>query len=263
MNTELAESNGTSTVSAAELIRNPSMMAQFTALAEVMAAGNVTVPKHLQKSTGDCFAIVMQAASWGMNPFAVAQKTHLVNGVLGYEAQLVNAVIQSSGLIKGRFHYEYKGEGDQLACRVGAIFKDETELVWGEWLEKRQITTQNSPLWKTNPRQQLSYLQVKNWGRLYCPGAILGVYSADELQEVVAEKEINPIKDEPSKPVETALKTCTDENFVNECERWRYLIESGQKTPDALIAFIQSKWILTDEQKNKIHSWVIIEGELA
>ncbi|SPX63869.1 Uncharacterised protein [Leclercia adecarboxylata] len=39
-------------------------------------------------------AIIMQAMQWGMNPYAVAQKTHLVNGVLGYEAQLVNADLQ-------------------------------------------------------------------------------------------------------------------------------------------------------------------------
>jgi hypothetical protein len=41
----------------------------------------------------------MQAAQWGMNPFAVAQKTHVVNGTLGYEAQLVNAVVSSSNLL--------------------------------------------------------------------------------------------------------------------------------------------------------------------
>lgn len=52
-------------------------------------------------------AIVMQAMQWGMNPYAVAQKTHTVNGVLGYEAQLVNAVIASSSAIHGRFHYRY------------------------------------------------------------------------------------------------------------------------------------------------------------
>jgi len=258
MNTQLAESNGTSAVSAAELIRNPNMMQQFSALADIMAAGNMTVPKHLQKSKSDCFAIVMQAAQWGMNPFSVAQKTHLVNGVLGYEAQLVNAVIQSSGAIKGRFHYEYKGEGDQLACRVGAIISGEAELVWGEWLEKRQVTTQNSPLWKTNPRQQLGYLQVKNWARLYCPGAILGVYSADELQEVVAEKEINPL------PSDTLIY-CDDDRFAKNAPAWRKKVELDND-PDALINFLKSKYELTQEQKNTVYSWgtsSVIVGELA
>nr|WP_308736935.1 recombinase RecT [Salmonella enterica] len=58
-----------------------------------MADSQVTVPAHLAGKPADCMAIVMQAMQWGMNPYAVAQKTHLVNGVLGYEAQLVNAVI--------------------------------------------------------------------------------------------------------------------------------------------------------------------------
>jgi hypothetical protein len=65
--------NNIAVIGSAELIRNPGMMEQFKALAEVMASSRVTVPAHLQKSPGDCFAIVMQAAQWGMSPFSVAQ----------------------------------------------------------------------------------------------------------------------------------------------------------------------------------------------
>jgi hypothetical protein len=118
---------------------------------------------------------------WGMLPHVVAQKTHIVNGTLGYEAQLVNAVVQTSGTITGRFHYEYRGNSPQLECRVGAIIRGESEITWGNWLNEAKVTTKNSPLWKVNPQQQMGYLQVKNWARLYCPGAILGVYSPDEF----------------------------------------------------------------------------------
>jgi hypothetical protein len=254
-----AENNGSLAVSSSELIRNPAMMEQFNALAAVMAAGKVTVPVHLQKSQGDCFAIVMQAAQWGMNPFSVAQKTHLVNGTLGYEAQLVNAVIQSSGAINGRFHYEYSGDGTDLTCRVGAIVKGESEIVWGEWLKSSQVTTKNSPLWKTNPKQQMGYLQVKNWARLYCPGAILGVYSDDELTEI-SEKEINPIT---PKPEAKALEFCTDENFEEKSVSWLKLIESGKKTGEDIIKMVQTKYLFTDAQKAEILSWKpVIEGEL-
>lgn len=252
---ELIESQGALVVSSSELIRNPQMMEQFNALAAVMAAGRVTVPVHLQKSQGDCFAIVMQAAQWGMNPFSVAQKTHLVNGTLGYEAQLVNAVIQSSGAIQGRFHYEYSGEGSDLACRVGAIIKGESEIVWGEWLKGSQVTTKNSPLWKTNPKQQMGYLQVKNWARLYCPGAILGVYSDDELQEI-PEKEINP---QPKKNEPPALEYCTDENFGEKSGAWFKLVEAGKKTADEIIVMVQTKYLFTDEQIETIKSWEIAD----
>lgn len=151
-------------------------------LANIMATAKVTVPQHLAGKAGDCLAVVMQAAQWKMNPFAVAQKTHVVNGTLGYEAQLVNAVVQSSGAIAGHFHYEYQGEGANVACRVGAVIRGDKEITWGEWLSAATVTTKNSPLWKTNPKQQLGYLQVKNWARLHTPGAILGVYSDDELE---------------------------------------------------------------------------------
>jgi len=177
-------------------------------LANIMATAKVTVPAHLAGKAGDCLAVVMQAAQWRMNPFAVAQKTHVVNGTLGYEAQLVNAVVQSSGAISGRFHYEYQGEGANISCRVGAVIRGEKEITWNEFLSAATVTTKNSPLWKTNPKQQLGYLQVKNWARAFCPGAILGVYSDDELAEM---PEINmgaaEVIDEPPATKTDAVKS--------------------------------------------------------
>lgn len=151
-------------------------------VAEMLASAKVSVPDHLRGNVGDCLAIVTQAMLWNMNPFAVAQKTHLVNGRLGYEAQLVNAVLQASGLVRGLPRYEYRGDGEGLECRVAFIPRGETEPLWGEWLPMRAVTTRNSPLWRTNQRQQLGYLQIKNWARAFAPGAILGVYTVDELE---------------------------------------------------------------------------------
>ena len=191
------------TISASNAVFNVQALGQLTAFAELMAQSAVTVPKHLAGKPADCMAIVMQAMQWGMNPYAVAQKTHLVNGVLGYEAQLVNAVISSSSAIVGRFHYEYGGDWEKTAgkkdgrdelglfVRVGAVLRGETDITWGENIYLADITTRNSPLWKTAPKQQIAYLAVKYWARLYCPEVILGVYSPDEV-EPRTEKEINP-----------------------------------------------------------------------
>lgn len=175
-------SNEVQTYVEQSVIFDDSKMAALVKFSELMAQATVTVPKHLHGKPGDCLAIAMQATQWGMNPFAVAQKTHLVNGTLGYESQLVNAVVCSSGAISGSFEYEYSGDGENVSCRVGAVLRGQSEIKWGPWLSARSVTTKNSPVWKTNPAQQLSYLQVKNWARLYCPAAILGVYSVDELE---------------------------------------------------------------------------------
>jgi hypothetical protein len=158
-------------------------MDKMMRMAEQMAVSKLSVPDHLRGNVGDCLAIVTQAMLWNMNPFAVAQKTHLVSGKLGYEAQLVNAVLQNSGAVSGLPQYEYKGDGNNLECRVGFVPRGGSVVVWGEFLKISDVTTKNSPLWKTNPKQQLGYLQIKNWARAYVPGAILGVYTEDEFVE--------------------------------------------------------------------------------
>ena len=147
-------------------------------IAEVMASGKATVPQHLRGNTGDCLAVCMQALQWNMNPFAVAQKTHIVNGALGYEAQLVNAVVQQSGAIRGRFYYEFDDKGP--ACRVGAILRGEREITWGEWLSAASVKVRTARCGRRTPSSSWATCRSKNWARLL-PRAILGVYSDDEL----------------------------------------------------------------------------------
>lgn len=53
--------------------------------------------------------------------------------------------------------------------------------------------TRNSTLWADDPRQQLAYLAVKRWARLFCPDVILGVYTPDELDDRREEREVNPV----------------------------------------------------------------------
>ncbi|EMC9190061.1 recombinase RecT, partial [Salmonella enterica] len=117
------EQQAPNTISASNAIFNVQALGQLTAFANLMADSQVTVPAHLAGKPADCMAIVMQAMQWGMNPYAVAQKTHLVNGVLGYEAQLVNAAIASSSAIHGRFHYRYGGDWERCT-RTQEITRD-------------------------------------------------------------------------------------------------------------------------------------------
>ena len=205
-----------------EMIFDDAKFERMNQLAVMMASGKCAIPRHLQGNPGDCFAIIAQAAQWKMNPFVVAQKTHVVNGALGYEAQLINAVVTSMNVISDRFRYEYCGNWDEyrksgfaktaeMGCgvNVGATLRGETEVRWLPMpLCMEQVKTRNSPLWATNPMQQLAYLAVKYWTRLYAPDAILGVYSVDELAEGVAEPvNITPPTVATETPKTDALKS--------------------------------------------------------
>ncbi|EGO4252217.1 recombinase RecT [Escherichia coli] len=191
------------TVGTAAAIFSPDGINQLVRFAELMSQSKATVPNHLKDNTSDCLSVTMQAAQWGMNPFAVAQKTHVVNGKLGYEAQLVNAVVSSSSLLATRLNYRWSGDwsnvngktdkSPNLTVTVSAVLKGEAEpreLT----ISMAQAGVRNSPLWEQDPRQQLAYLCTKRWARLHAPDVLLGVYTPDELQETAprVERDITP-----------------------------------------------------------------------
>jgi hypothetical protein len=230
MSTEITEQNNSqlNTVNSANnLIMDVQAMNHMMNVATFMAGGTATLPVPYQKNPANCLAVVMQAAQWGMNPFSVAQKTFFINGTIGYEAQLVAAVINSCGAVKDTFHFEWYGDWTRILGKfkeiistkklddngVGKKFKypdwnmaDEVGLGIKVWATLKgeeeprildlllvQANTRNSTLWADDPRQQLAYLAQKRWARLYAPAAILGVYTNDELEDIPQkEVEINP-----------------------------------------------------------------------
>ena len=233
------------------LMMNADFMMSVDRMADIMASGKATVPDHLRGNKADCYAVCLQALQWGMNPFPVAQKTHLVHGTLGYEAQLVNAVVVNSGVIKGRFDYEFFGDWERVLGKITHKTKNKdgktTEFRQPDWslddekgcgvcvsatlntgeirtinLFLSQARTRNSTLWADDPKQQLAYLAVKRWARLYTPDVIMGVYSVDELQEEI---DITPIGGDDA----TSSGQSMTERLAAQAERKRAANQSARK----------------------------------
>jgi len=148
---------------------------------KMMAVSQIGVRKHLRGNVGACLAIVVQSIEWRMSPFAVANKSYLVNDQIAYESQLIQAVILKRAPIKGRFKVEYLGEGAKRRCRVSAVLSDTGETVDYTSPEFDKITPKNSPLWKSDPDQQQFYYSGRALCRRHFPDVLLGVYDMDEL----------------------------------------------------------------------------------
>lgn len=286
-----------STASAGALLMDNTSMDRLDRLADFMVSGKATVPQHLRGSKGDCFAIALQSMQWGMNPFAVAQKTHLVNGVLGYEAQLVAAVINNSGLVKDRFNFEWFGEWDKIVGRFKEVTSstkkddngnakkyivpdwkqtDEVGLGVKVWATLRgeaqprvltllmtQARTRNSTLWTEDPKQQIAYLAQKRWARLHAPDVILGVYTADELQQTgevfmgpadVVHPDDSSSASTPAdaSPTETEPTGYPQADFDKNLDAWAKVVFTGRKTMEQMVAMAESKGKLSDAQKQAL-----------
>lgn len=267
-------------VDAASLMLGP-MWDRIQAVGKMMARGAVTIPKHLQGNEADCCAVALQAFGWGMNPFAVAQKTHITKGgALGYEAQLVNAVIQASGSLDGDPDYEYIGDWSKVLGKVKEMKSDSGGKYYvatytpadeeglgitvkarlrGE-AKVRELTVMMSQAWPrfstqwaTDPKQQIAYLTLRKFVRLHKPGVLLGVYTNDEMESVVGGEKFMGSADvvQPTGAPQPPM-TYPQDQFEKNLPSWAQVIAKGRKTAGQIIAMAETKHPLTEAQKDEI-----------
>ena len=149
---------------------------QVMEFAKMMAMGGISVPKHLRGAPGACLAVIWQALEWGMSPFAVANKSYSVNDRLSYEAGIVHALAIKRAPFKGRPNFEFIGDGEKRKVRVWVELKDEPGKVLDYTSpEIGKIHPKNSPLWKTDPDQQLTYYGVRSLVKRHFPDVLHGV----------------------------------------------------------------------------------------
>lgn len=163
------------------MVVQPENMAQAVEFAKLMSQSKTAIRKAFRENVGMCLSITMQAMRWGMDPFMVANKSYVVNDQVAFEAQLVHSIVITRAPLQGRLRATYSGEGDSRSCTItGRLIGEEEPFVYTSPALKA-ITPKNSPLWKSDPDQQLFYRSVASWSRRFTPEVLLGVYSTDEV----------------------------------------------------------------------------------
>lgn len=157
----------------------PTTLQSCIEFSNIMAKGNL-VPAHL-KNPADCLRVVMQAARWQLDPFAVADKTSIINGKIMHEGQLVMSVINARGNLSERLSYTYKGEGDARVVTVSGKIKGESEARTIDLTFALAKKINRNGQMGINPDQQASYIGARIWARRHMPELMMGVYTPDEI----------------------------------------------------------------------------------
>ena len=224
MDIELIKEDQTRDVfSVANLIFNPDAMQNLELLAEMLCSQSGMVPEHLREKKGDMMAVIMQAGRWGLDPLMVAQSTFCINGIIGYEAKLMQAIVKANGGLW--FSGEYYGPWEKIvgntlttkATKKGKYGDYETHKEIASWLPEDEVGVgyiisghfpdgrieeldvplitckpRHSTNWIYDPHQQIHYAAVKRFVRRYAPELALGVKDYDDVMASNKEKEINP-----------------------------------------------------------------------
>lgn len=223
----------------------PRSFDQAVKLAEVMSKGKL-VPVHLQNSTADCLMVIEQSMRWRMSPFAVGQCTSSIHGKLMFEGKLVAAAIYNSGILDGRFSYEFTGTGETRAVKVSAKIRGGKVESVDVALKDAKTTNEH---WKKQPDQQLVYASTRIWARRHAPEVMLGVYVPEELEVIEGEvlgqhgASATAIEEKPA---------YEKEKFDKNLPEWRALVSGKKTTSAAILAKLESKATLTEEQRKTV-----------
>jgi len=182
-----------------------SSMADLAKISDLLSRGEIAVPTHCRGKPGVCFALAMQALEWRIPIMSVINKSYVPRGGdrIGYESQLLHAVVEKNAPLKNRLRYEILGEGNQRRCKVWGTFKgeDRPHEYTTETLEKMhpghvekdgKTYVRGSSLWDTTPEVQMFYSASRQWARLFCPDVLLGAYAVEELEAAQPMVDVTP-----------------------------------------------------------------------
>lgn len=143
-----------------------------------------------------------------------------------------------------------------ITCRM--FRKDRSRPV--EVTEYMSECVRGTDTWKQWPARMLRHKATIQAAR-YAFG-LSGIYDEDEAQRMGAVKEKDMGAAQVVGKEALALDQYPAEKFAQNLSVWRQYVQSGKKTPAEIIAMIESKATLTDEQKFAIDDLAVIyEGE--
>ncbi len=152
-----------------------------------MLSQSSLVPQNYQGKPQDCFIAVEMAARMNTSPIFIMQNLYVVKGKPSWAGQACMAMINACGKFRDVKHV-YTGEKgtDSRGCYVTATRISDGETVNGTeitmTMAKAEGWTSNTK-WRNLPEQMLGYRAASFFARMYCPEALMGLQTYEEVQD--------------------------------------------------------------------------------
>jgi hypothetical protein len=190
---------------------------QIWRVANVFAASKA-VPEHYQNKPNDCFIAFAIAERLRQDPFMFMQKTFVVKGKMGYEAQEIIALANTRGVFEGPIDWKFSGEGKTRSCTAFAVMKSDgkprSSTVTWDMVEKEGWN--KNPKWLTMTDHMFKYRSASFLIGEVCPEVKMGMYTKEELEDIESGPEYKPTEKVSSLDEKLKRKKITSEvqNFA-------------------------------------------------
>lgn len=172
------------------------------------------LPAHFKNKPENCFLAFTMARQVGANPFTFMQKTYVIGGKLGMEAQLIISLVNSRGPFTGPIQWRMKGDFSEKgnkkewSCTAYATHKltgeiCEATVSWA-MVEAEGWSKKAGSKWLTMPEIMFRYRSASFLASLYCPEVKFGMPTAEELEDIDGQPK--PEKQQAVSPLEERLR---------------------------------------------------------
>lgn len=160
-------------------------------------SSSMLVPPAYQGPSGIANCIIAQnmADRIGADALMVIQNLDIIHGRPGFRSTFIIATVNASKRFSP-LRYEWfnvpkAGEKptDAWGCRAYATSREDGKecvgmtITWG-LANKEGWTSKKGSKWSTMPEQMFMYRAAAFWSRVYCPELMLGMRSAEEIEDM-------------------------------------------------------------------------------
>lgn len=152
-------------------------------------ASSSLVPQAYQNNVANCIVALEMANRMGASPLMVMQNLYLVHGNPGWSSKFLIASFNQCGRFSS-IRYDFNTE--RSSCRAWTTEKATGQKIEGpeitlEIAKKEGWSTKNGSKWQTMPELMLMYRAAAFLIRTYAPEISMGLQTAEEVEDVVAE----------------------------------------------------------------------------
>lgn len=231
---------------------SPQTFEQALTFANYLADSDM-VPKQYRGKAGDCLIAMQWGFEIGLKPLQALQSIAPINGKPNLYGDAGKALLINSGCIVEEDDIETIKANGLARCKITRpgrppvvrTFSIENAKTAGLW-------NKDGP-WRNYPERQMAWRAFWFAARDAAPDLLRGMGGAEEALDIPNTVTKDMGQAEEVRPTTVAALPLYDPaQFEKNLPAWLDVIASGRKTPDALIAWIETKAQLTDEQKSQI-----------
>jgi len=228
----------------------PQNVTEAMQMAEMLSKSQM-IPKNYQNKPQDTLVAMMMGSELGLHPIQALQNIAVINGKPSIYGDAMLALVQNHSAFGGI--QESFDEAAQVA----------TCIVWRKSGEKHTVTFSQADAkqaglwakagpWTQYPKRMMTFRARGFALRDQFADALAGLISREEAEDMPERDMGSAQRHEKAKEARPELDYYPAESFGKNFEKWQTIVESGKKSAGDIVAMLESKAVLSDEQREQI-----------